>query len=432
MSIYSTENISNTMGTVIGYESDKALTLGIDKIHRYGNILVVGEAGTGKTSCFTLGYVLQLIKRGESAIIQDTNGELYKETASLFESKGYRVRVFNLTDPTRSDSFNCMSTGNFFFENSLFHLCGEILGHTKKTDLYDTDREMFTAFGFDVKALLEGLLLYVGQRDNIPDRDKTLGKVYDIIANDKDLFKNIYLNAKDSGHTSAPHLLTFTTLSKERKLKAKERVLELVSEFADDVIQNITSENDLDFSLCGKEKCAYFIVGTLPDSLVTSLIWNTAYWRILKEEDSRKRKFLDVAVNFIIDDLGSLPELIRLHFPVNRMWVRPNMRTVCCVQSFEEMICPASVFDINIFFGGTGNPDTCDEFALLCEKASEGQSESAKYTAEKLRYLDANKIVCVSANGELKVTNKCHYSKYPVYITIGKKSIGDYEPFRLR
>ena len=59
MSIYSTENISNTMGTVIGYESDKALTLGIDKIHRYGNILVVGEAGTGKTSCFTLGYVLQ-------------------------------------------------------------------------------------------------------------------------------------------------------------------------------------------------------------------------------------------------------------------------------------------------------------------------------------------------------------------------------------
>ena len=123
MSIYSTENISNTMGTVIGYESDKALTLGIDKIHRYGNILVVGEAGTGKTSCFTLGYVLQLIKRGESAIIQDTYGELYKETASLFESKGYRVRVFNLTDPTRSDSFNCMSTGNFFFENSLFHLC---------------------------------------------------------------------------------------------------------------------------------------------------------------------------------------------------------------------------------------------------------------------------------------------------------------------
>lgn len=431
-SIYTKEKIGDTMSTIIGYHTDMAATIGVDKIHRYGNILVVGDVATGKTSCFVLGYIMQLIKRGESAIIQDTTGELFKETSALFESKGYRVRVFNPTDPEHSDSFNCLSTGNFCYDDGLFHLCGEIMSNTNKTDLYNIEREMWTSLGFDVKALLEGLLLYLGQRDTVPDKEKTIGKLYDIIANDKDLFKTIYLNAKDSGHTSAKHLLTYITLSEEKKIKAKERLLELITDFDEDIVQDITSHNDLDFSLCGKEKCAYFIIGNLPDSLITSLVWNTAYWRVMKEEDTRKRKFLDVAVNFIIDDLSALPELIGVHFPVNKMYVRPNIRTVCCIQNTDELLNSASVYDVNILFGGSSNPNTCKEFASLCAKASEGQSEPMEYTSERLRYLDANKILCVSANGEIATFNKCHYSKYPVYITIGKRPIGEYEPFRLR
>lgn len=431
-SIYTTEKISDTLGTVIGYHTNKASTIGVDKLHRYGNILVVGDAATGKTSCFILGYIMQLIKRGESAILQDTTGELFKETSALFESEGYRVRVFNPTDTEHSDSFNCLSTGNFCYDEGLFHICGEIMSNTTETDLFNTEREMWTSLGFDLKTLLEGLLLYVGQRENVPDKEKTLGKLYDIIANDKDLFNGIYLNAKDIGHPSAKYLLTYISLSQKKKIKAKERLLELLSDYAEDVIQDITSENDLDFSLCGKEKCAYFIIGKLPDSLLTSLVWNTAYWRVVKEEDSRKNKFLDVAVNYIIDDLKALPELIGINFPANKIYVKPNIRTVCCVQSTDELLIPTSVYDVNILFGGSSNPSTCKEFASLCAKASVGQSEPLDYIVEKLRRMDTNKILCVSANGEIATFNKCHYSKYPVYITIGKRPISDYKPFRLR
>lgn len=431
-SIYTTEKIGDTLGTIVGYHTDKVSTIGVDKLHRYGNILVEGDAGTGKTSCFMLGYIMQAIKRGESAIIQDTTGELFKETSALFESEGYRVRAFNPTDPEHSDSFNCLSTGNFCYDDGLFHLCGEIMSNTNETDLFNTEREIWTSLGFDVKALLEGLLLYVGQRDNVPDKEKTLGKVYDIIANDKDLFKGIYLNAKDIGHASAKHLLTYISLSENKKIKAKERLLELLSDYAEDVIQDITSENDLDFSLCIKEKCAYFIIGNLPDSLLTYLVWNTAYWRVTKEEDSRKNKFLDVAVNYIIDDLNALPELIGTYFPANKIYVKPNIRTVCCVQSTDDLLISPSTYDVNILFGGSRNPKICKDFASLCAKASVGQSEPLNYTAENIRYLDRNKILCVSANGEIATFYKCHYSKYPVYITIEKRPIGDYKPFRLK
>ena len=46
---------------------------------------------------------------GESAIITDSKGELYADTAELFRRRGYEVKVFNLVNPEHGDSWNCMS-----------------------------------------------------------------------------------------------------------------------------------------------------------------------------------------------------------------------------------------------------------------------------------------------------------------------------------
>lgn len=73
------------------------------------NILILGSPGTGKSFCYVRNAVYQAIKRGESVVITDPKGELYESTSEMLRKRGYKVYVFNLVNPQRSDAWNCMS-----------------------------------------------------------------------------------------------------------------------------------------------------------------------------------------------------------------------------------------------------------------------------------------------------------------------------------
>ena len=73
------------------------------------NILVLGSPGTGKSFCYVRNAVFQAIVRGESIVITDPKGELYTSCAGKLREEGYKVKVYNLVNPQRSDSWNCLS-----------------------------------------------------------------------------------------------------------------------------------------------------------------------------------------------------------------------------------------------------------------------------------------------------------------------------------
>ena len=59
--------------------------------------LVIGSTGTGKTQCIIHPLVKILAKRGESMIVTDPKGEIYRESCGLLKQKGYQILiVFNL------------------------------------------------------------------------------------------------------------------------------------------------------------------------------------------------------------------------------------------------------------------------------------------------------------------------------------------------
>ena len=68
-----------------------------------GPLVPASPAGSSGRPCSTSSSV------GESAIITDSKGELYADTAELFRRHGYEVKVFNLVNPEHGDSWNCMS-----------------------------------------------------------------------------------------------------------------------------------------------------------------------------------------------------------------------------------------------------------------------------------------------------------------------------------
>ena len=68
--------------------------------------IVIGSTGTGKTQCVILPLVKILAKKGESMIITDPKGEIYRANAGLLKQKGYQILVLNFRDPQQGNTWN--------------------------------------------------------------------------------------------------------------------------------------------------------------------------------------------------------------------------------------------------------------------------------------------------------------------------------------
>lgn len=109
--VYEITNIDNARGVILAQyteHGDRAICLP-ENTKDNRNIIILGSPGTGKSYCYVRNAAFQAIVRGESAVITDPKGELFESTAEKFRAEGYKVLVFNMVDPKRSDAWDCMS-----------------------------------------------------------------------------------------------------------------------------------------------------------------------------------------------------------------------------------------------------------------------------------------------------------------------------------
>lgn len=159
-------------GILLGKRNGKAVCLPADtRLNRH--IAVFGASGTGKSRGFIRPALFNIIRRGESAIITDSKGELYADTAELFHQHGYEVKVFNLVNPEHGDSWNCMSDlgGDTLLAQVLTNV---IIGNTSsgKTDHFWDNGE---------GNLLKALILYVDLDPTRSPEEKNLPAVYEML-----------------------------------------------------------------------------------------------------------------------------------------------------------------------------------------------------------------------------------------------------------
>lgn len=67
------------------------------------NVAVIGDSGSGKTFTFVKPNLLQCIG---SIIVTDPKGLLVRETGTLLEKQGYKIKIFDLNTLENSDQFN--------------------------------------------------------------------------------------------------------------------------------------------------------------------------------------------------------------------------------------------------------------------------------------------------------------------------------------
>ena len=164
----------NDNNMLFGVYHGKELGLSLNNKNRSANVLVIGGAGTGKTSKYIKPNLLQ---ENASVIVTDPSGDNFRIFAPYLLSKGYNVYLFNVNNFSMSNHYNPLmnvfDSNGEISENQVNILVDLYIENAKagKEPCYDPYYDRITT------AFMTALIYYVLENDAILPKDKCFSTV---------------------------------------------------------------------------------------------------------------------------------------------------------------------------------------------------------------------------------------------------------------
>lgn len=300
--LQSEKSFEKVDGVIFGrnLQDEKIISLPVEsRLNR--NFAVCGSQGSMKSRAFARVMALQCIRRGESVYLTDPKSELYEDLSFYFRESGYTVKQLNLTQLEHSDAWNCLGEID---DGSLIDVfCDVVIRNTTdKFDHFYDNTEM---------DLLKALCLYVFHE--YPPEKRTFPEAYKLLINKSvDMLDAIF----DRLPTHHPARGPYQLFAKAEKVKGNA-VLGLGTRLQimqNKLVQQITGHDEIDLSLPGREKCAYFCITSDQDStfdMLATLFTSFLSIKLVRYADRTKERRLPVPVQFILDEfpnLGVVPD----------------------------------------------------------------------------------------------------------------------------
>lgn len=135
--VYEVGPVENVTGTILGQftqDGEEVIALPFEPTGNR-NLILVGPPGSGKSFGYVRTAVFQSIVRGESVVVTDPKGEIHNDMRKLLESRGYKVKVFNLINLDLSNAWDCVQeiydpiTGNID-DQRVITFCKTVIANT--------------------------------------------------------------------------------------------------------------------------------------------------------------------------------------------------------------------------------------------------------------------------------------------------------------
>lgn len=289
-------DVRQVRGTILGTDPESGAVLSLPEdspLNR--NFAVCGSQGSMKSRAIARNMIIQCAKRGESMVLTDSKSELYEDTVAYLEEEGYQVRQYNLLQQECSDAWDCLGEieGGYIdvFVDTI------IRNTTDKFDHFYDNVEM---------DLLKALCLYV--YEEYPEGKRKLKEAYNLlIYNSIEKLDAIFENLPVEHPARGPYQL----FAKAEKVKGNA-VLGLGTRlqiFQNRQIQTITSENEIDLTLPGQQKCAYFCITSDQDStydMLATLFISFLFIKLVRFADMQPDRRLPVPVLMILDEFPNI------------------------------------------------------------------------------------------------------------------------------
>ena len=214
-----------------------------------GNRIFFGSPGSGKSAALLINDIFQTIRRGESAVVADTKGELYNLTSVPARAYGYTTKILNL-DPyflvhsDACDPFKVIIEDQNKAPSFAETICANISDEVG----FWADEQM---------NILTFFLLYVANNDiGIP---KTLPGMFQYLnTSTVESIDEIGCMLSDE-YPAKVYYNNFASADKTVKGNALGGLQVKLSKLGQPIMQKLFGTDEIDFKLPATEKCIYYV-----------------------------------------------------------------------------------------------------------------------------------------------------------------------------
>ena len=305
--------------------------------------LVIGSTGSGKTQTIVKPMVNLIAKKGESMVITDPKGEIYKYSASYLKERGYKIIVLNFREPQRGNSWNPLTLPYKYFTAGNPDKAIELLNDVALNILYDPSNKSESDFWEKSAAdYFSGLALGLFQDAKEEEVNLNSINVMSTVGEERYAMSNYikeYFGMK--GEKSNAYMFASSTINapsdtkggllatfrqKIRNFSTGEALSEMLS-YSDFNMKDIGNGKTAVFMIIHDEKKTYH-------SLMTIFI-KQCYETLIDVAQENGGK-LPIRTNFILDEFANMPPLKDVDAMVSAARSR-DIRFTFIIQNFAQL-----------------------------------------------------------------------------------------------
>ena len=304
--------------------------------------LIIGSTGSGKTETIVKPMVRLLARHGESMIITDPKGEIYKQSASLLKEKGYNVVLLNFREPEHGNCWNPLEMPYNYFHNGNKDKALELLDDVAMNILKDPNSKAEPFWEDSAADYFSGLTL--GLFMDAKPKEVNISSVNYMSALGEERFgPKTYLQDyfTSKGEDSNAYILASNTINAPTDTKGSilSTFRQKIRIFSSrDSLNEMLSQSDFDMKSIGREKTAVFM--TIHDEKKTyhgllTIFIKQCYETLIDVAQENGGK-LNYRTNFILDEFANMPPLKDVDSMVSAARSR-RIRFTFIIQNFSQL-----------------------------------------------------------------------------------------------
>ena len=351
--------------------------------------LVIGSTGNGKSQCVVEPMIESLGRKGESMIITDPKGELYRDHANFLRDKGYNIITLNFRDPGMGNAWNPLAIPYDLYKQGNEDKAIELLKDVS-FNMVNDPKANDPFWGNASMGYFNGLAL--GLFQDAEEKYININSINYMAAVGEEKmgmngnFATEYFNQK--GKDSTPYNFAKSTITGPTETRTS--VLSVFSEKMEKFttqknLSEMLSYSDFDMKSIGLEKTALFVI--IHDEKTTyhplaTIFLKQAYEVLVDVAHKSPKGKLPIRTNFILDEFANMPPLKDVTAMVSAARSR-NIRFTFIIQGFSQLNDVYGKENADTIKGNCGNKifinssDLADleEISKLCGEAKSKEKE---------------------------------------------------------
>ncbi|MBR0113001.1 MAG: type IV secretory system conjugative DNA transfer family protein, partial [Clostridia bacterium] len=300
----------------------------------------VGPTGCKKTRTLVIPLVNSIISAGESAVINDPKGELYKYTGGLARQRGADIRILNFRKPSSSNGWNPLSMPYKYYkmgeEEEAVQAINDFISSViaplleKTVDRYWSD----SANSFMVSAAL--MLM-----DSVPAAYFNLKNLIQFCYEDNAPYLKKMVENMDQSSSAVMGMRPTLDLEAERtKSCIFSTVLSAFSPFMkNNKLLDMLCADDISFTGLGEKQTIIYVI--YPDektnlNFLVNAFLTQCYEALISISEKDHGGRVPLRVNFVLDEFSNLPAIPNFDNRISEARSH-NVRFHLFIQSYGQL-----------------------------------------------------------------------------------------------